>query len=114
MAMRPCARTGVQVQSTGGGSGLPKLLARWTVGGEEGRGQRGGGGGAPSFIGLSTAHFLLIACILWARCLALETYLLPFLHPPNTHSSFKDYFSSTSDVFGTVNNSSGSCFHSHS
>lgn len=45
MAMRPCARTGVQVQSTGGGSGLPKLLARWTVGGEEGRGQRGVGGG---------------------------------------------------------------------
>uniref|UniRef100_A0AC11DMY0 Uncharacterized protein n=1 Tax=Ovis aries TaxID=9940 RepID=A0AC11DMY0_SHEEP len=32
MAMRPCALTGVQVQSTGGGSGLPKLLARWTVG----------------------------------------------------------------------------------
>ncbi|XP_004737550.1 max dimerization protein 3 isoform X1 [Mustela putorius furo] len=33
MATRPCARTAVQAQSTGGGSDPPKLLARWTVGG---------------------------------------------------------------------------------
>lgn len=52
MDMRPCAHTEVRAQSTGGGSGLPKLLARWTVGGEEGLGQRGiGGGWTPSFIG---------------------------------------------------------------
>ena len=62
MAMRPCALTGVQVQSTGGGSGLPKLLARWTVGGEEGRGQRGVGGWAPSFIG--SLHCPLPSCCL--------------------------------------------------
>lgn len=45
MATHLCARTAVQGPSTRGGSDPPKLLARWTVGGEEGWDQRGGGGG---------------------------------------------------------------------
>lgn len=63
MAMRPCFRTEVLARSTGGGGGPPKLLARWTVGGEEGWGQRGpgvGDGRRPSS-GPSTAHFILVA-----------------------------------------------------
>lgn len=61
MATRLCARTAIWGRSTGGGSDPLKLPARWTVGGEAGRGRRGGGWGEGRRH--SSAHFLLVACI---------------------------------------------------
>lgn len=65
MAMRSLCLTGVQVQSTGGGSGLPKLLARWTVGGEGG--PAGVGMGAVLHRVSPLPASFLVACIFWAK-----------------------------------------------
>lgn len=102
MATRPCARTAVRAQSTRGGSDPPKLLARWTVGGEECWGRWGEEGGWVPSSGLTFAHFLLVACISGpdpypGGSSDLSCHLLTPLY------SFRDYFLSTPVVSGAIN-----------
>lgn len=106
MATRPCARTAVRAPSKGGGSDPRKLLALWTVGGEEGWGRRGAGGmgavphqAAP----LPTSSLLLASSgpgtLLWRHSDP------PAISPPPKHTlfhSFKDCILSTRDVSGTL------------
>lgn len=104
MATHPYARTAVRAQSTGGGSDPPKLLARWTVGGEERWGRWGEEGGwVPSFMGphlcpLPPCCLHLLGQIPYSGGNSdLSCHLLTPLY------SSRDYFLSTPDMSGTIN-----------
>lgn len=118
MATHLCALTAVRGRSTGGGSDPPKLLARWTVGGEEGRGRRSGGW-APSLLGpllgpLPPCCLHLLGQVPYSG----DIQTPPAISPSPKHTPFyssKGYSLSTPDMPGSVKKAVlGSHFHSHS